>query len=130
MQRCRSNPYLFFGLWISGVGLFITLLSYQYFNISIVASYGIGVSAAGFILMGLDKSLAVSGSMRAPEKILFALAALGGGPGILLGMHVFRHKTRKVAFQCILMLICMVQFFAASKLGIQFRNPPVHDSAQ
>jgi uncharacterized membrane protein YsdA (DUF1294 family) len=118
----RTNPFIFFGGFVVGVAIVATVLSYLYFDTSIVASYGLGVGIAGFFLMGLDKSLAVSNSLRVPEKVLFGLALLGGGVGILLGMHIFRHKTQKVAFQCVLMLIFMAQFFVASQLGIEFRN--------
>lgn len=110
--------------------MFATALVYLYFDTSLVASYAIGVSIAGFILMGLDKSLAASGSLRAPEKVLFTLALIGGGVGVFLGMHVFRHKTQKIAFQCVLMLIFMAQFFVASKLGVELRNPAVEEHSE
>ncbi len=125
MAQHRTNPYLFFTLWIAGVAIFATILTFYFFDTTVLASYGIGVNVAGFILMGLDKSLAGGGALRAPERVLFALALLGGGVGVFLGMHVFRHKTRKVVFQCVLMLIFMAQFFVASRLGIELRNPSV-----
>ncbi|MFO0416874.1 MAG: DUF1294 domain-containing protein [Pseudomonadota bacterium] len=118
----RTNPYIFFGAWIAGLALFATVAAYLFSDLSLLGAYGLGINFAAFVLMGLDKSLATSGSLRAPEKVLFSLAALGGGAGILLGMHTFRHKTKKVAFQCVLMLIFMAQFFIASKLGIELRG--------
>jgi uncharacterized membrane protein YsdA (DUF1294 family) len=122
-NKRRVNPYIFFSSWVAGVAVFVAVMAYLFFDISALASYGIGISSAGFVIMGLDKSLAASNSLRAPEKVLFGIAALGGGAGILSGMHVFRHKTKKVAFQCVLMLIFLAQFFIASKLGIELRNP-------
>ncbi len=122
MGNHNTNPYIFFGGFVAGTTLVATALAYMYFDTSVVGSYGAGVSVAGFFLMGLDKSLAASGSLRVPEKVLFALALLGGGVGVFLGMHMFRHKTQKAAFQCMLILIFMAQFFIASQLGIEFRN--------
>lgn len=122
MNKRRVNPFLFFGCWVGGVGLLCAVISYLYLTTSPLASYFVGISLGGFILMGLDKSLASSGSLRAPEKVLYGVALLGGGVGILLGMHAFRHKSKKLSFQCLLVLIFLAQFFIASQLGIELRN--------
>ena len=53
----------------------------------------------GFVLMGIDKRLAVTRRRRIPEKRLFAAAALGGAAGAILGMLLFHHKTRHRSFQ-------------------------------
>lgn len=50
-------------------------------------------SAATLLIYGLDKALSVFGGIRAPERLLHLLAALGGFPGGWLGMLVFRHKS-------------------------------------
>ena len=51
-----------------------------------------------FCSMGADKRRARRGLWRIPEKCLFVLALLGGAPGGLLGMAVFRHKTKHWSF--------------------------------
>ena len=51
-----------------------------------------------FVLMGADKAAARRGSRRIPESALLGMAVIGGGAGGLLGMLLFRHKTRKPAF--------------------------------
>ena len=51
-----------------------------------------------FAFMGADKRKAKRRSRRIPEKTLFTLAAIGGGAGGILGMLLFRHKTKHVSF--------------------------------
>ena len=51
-----------------------------------------------FVTMGADKRRARRAAFRVPEKTLFLLALLGGAPGGLLGMGLFRHKTRHWTF--------------------------------
>ncbi len=41
-----------------------------------------------------DKQKAKQKKWRTPEKVFLWLAALGGGPGVLIGFVAFRHKTR------------------------------------
>ena len=52
------------------------------------------LSAAAFFLYGADKSRAVRGEWRIPERALLGLSFFGGAVGGLAGMAVFRHKTR------------------------------------
>jgi len=56
-------------------------------------------SLVSFIVMGFDKRMAKRHRRRVPEATLFSLAAIGGSPGILLGMYIFRHKTRHLSFR-------------------------------
>ena len=48
--------------------------------------------------MGIDKLKAKRGSWRIPENTLFMFTILGGGVGTILGMYIFRHKTKKKKF--------------------------------
>ncbi|MDO8943331.1 MAG: DUF1294 domain-containing protein [Desulfobacterales bacterium] len=57
------------------------------------------LSAASFILYGIDKSAARRGRWRTPEITLHLLSVAGGWPGALLGQRIFRHKTRKQPFR-------------------------------
>lgn len=56
-------------------------------------------SAWSFLLFGLDKWRAGRGGRRIAEATLLWAGALGGWPGGLLGMIVFRHKSAKGSFQ-------------------------------
>ena len=51
------------------------------------------------ILMGLDKLLAKKKLYRIPEIVLLIIPFLGGSIGGLLGMILFRHKTKKIKFK-------------------------------
>ena len=57
-----------------------------------------GVNLALLYVMGWDKAAAIRGGRRVPESTLLALAVIGGSPGGILGMLLFRHKLRKSAF--------------------------------
>ena len=57
------------------------------------------MNLVSFGLMGYDKRCARRGRWRVPERRLFLAAACFGGLGGVLGMRVFRHKTRHWVFR-------------------------------
>ena len=59
----------------------------------------IAVNLTSFALYGLDKLKAKKGLWRIRESTLLLVAALGGSLGALLGMEVFRHKTKHWKFR-------------------------------
>lgn len=65
----------------------------------LIIIYCILVNILGFIAMGIDKRKAIRNQWRIPEGNLFLLGFLGGGTGLLTGMKVFHHKTKKPRFQ-------------------------------
>lgn len=56
------------------------------------------INAIGFVIMYADKQKAKKKRWRIPEKVLLGVAAIGGSLGSLLGMQLFRHKTKHIAF--------------------------------
>ena len=56
------------------------------------------INLALFCVMGADKHRARRHRWRVRESTLFALCLLGGSLGGVLGMLVFRHKTRHWRF--------------------------------
>lgn len=46
------------------------------------------------IAYGIDKAKAKKGAWRTPEKTLLLLSFLLGAPGGMIGLYVFRHKTK------------------------------------
>ena len=65
----------------------------------ILCAYVLVINLVLFAVMGIDKYKARKGLWRIPEKTLFALAIAGGSIGGILGMQVFRHKTRHNSFK-------------------------------
>lgn len=66
-----------------------------------------------FTVYGVDKAKARRGAWRIPEKTLFLLPLLGGSVGALLGMLVFRHKTKHWYFVWGIPLILLAQIALA-----------------
>lgn len=56
------------------------------------------MNALGFGSMLADKRRARKKRWRIPERTLLAIAFLGGSLGSLIGMYVFRHKTKHPRF--------------------------------
>ena len=73
-----------------------------------------------FASMGADKRRARRGLWRIPEKRLFVLALLGGAPGGLLGMAVFRHKTKHWSFILGFRALTLLQLAALAWLVWRF----------
>ena len=76
------------------------------------------INLVGFFAMFLDKQKAKRGKWRIPEKTLFLLEIIGGSLGTILGMHVFRHKTKHWYFKFGMPMILIIQivlilYFAA-----------------
>ena len=69
----------------------------------------LALSVLAFVLMGFDKGRARRGGRRVAELTFFSLALLGGTPGAILGMYVFRHKTRHWYFKWGLPILLLVQ---------------------
>ncbi len=93
----------------------------------ILASYIILINLIGLILMGVDKRRARLKKRRIPERVLIFVAVFFGSIGILIGMYLFRHKTRKLKFSLGVPVILVVQIAAVSLLylwsGQQIQRP-------
>lgn len=59
-----------------------------------IIGYLVCINLAGFASMGLDKKKAIRRQWRISEATLFLIALLGGSLGSIIGMQLFRHKTR------------------------------------
>ncbi len=76
------------------------------------------INALAFLLMRIDKQKAKKNRWRIPEAVLLGISAIGGSLGGLLGMLVFRHKTKHCRFVFgIPLMLCLHLAFL-----IYFRN--------
>lgn len=108
--------------------LYVTINQLFYFKtvtnmektLLIIIIYFTIVNIAAFISMGLDKSKARNHRWRIPESMLFFFAIIGGSIGSILGMHIFRHKTKHWYFVWGMPLILVVQL---ALIGLLIFNP-------
>lgn len=78
--------------------------------------YLVIVNVISFVTMGYDKKQAKKHGWRVPEARIFMLAALLGGPGVLLGMGIYRHKTKHNKFVYGIPAIVIIESFAVMKV--------------
>lgn len=64
-------------------------------------SYYLVINGITLLVWGFDKFRAKLQKWRIPENTLYILIILGGGVGALIGMTIFRHKTRNQKFKVI-----------------------------
>ena len=63
-----------------------------------IIGYLVVMNIVGIAVMGIDKSKAKRGAWRIKEATLFGVSIIGGSIGTLLGMYMFRHKTKHIYF--------------------------------
>ena len=63
--------------------------------------YLIFINIISFIICGYDKMMAIKHKFRIPEDMLLFLSFIGGCIGFILGMFIFRHKTKKFKFNAL-----------------------------
>ena len=73
------------------------------------ALYLLLVKLIAFVLYGVDKRRARQGRWRISESTLLGIALLGGAIGAMVGMKVFRHKTKHKRFSLGLPAIFVLQ---------------------
>lgn len=80
------------------------------------------INAAGFLCMLADKYRARKNLWRIPERMLIAIAVLGGSIGVLLGMYMVRHKTKHPRFTIGVPLILALQTVACLCIFLAFQR--------
>ena len=91
----------------------------------ILILYILSVNILGFFMMGIDKQRARKRAFRIPEATLFMIALIGGSIGSIVGMHLFRHKTRHWYFlfgmpAILLLQIILVAFIILGPIDVSF----------
>jgi uncharacterized membrane protein YsdA (DUF1294 family) len=77
----------------------------------------VGINLVTLACFGYDKCQAAAGGWRVPEAALYLLAAVGGTPGAVMGMILFRHKTRSTGFRAVMACIALAQVMAGLGLA-------------
>lgn len=70
------------------------------------------INALAMLLMLIDKQKAKKNKWRIPEKSLLGCCAIGGSLGGLIGMYLFRHKTKHISFTVSIPLMLILQVAA------------------
>lgn len=73
--------------------------------------YLIIVNFISFIIYGVDKFLSIKHYYRISEFILLSFSFIGGVVGSMLGMIVFKHKTKKIKFKIYLFIYFVMWLF-------------------
>jgi uncharacterized membrane protein YsdA (DUF1294 family) len=81
------------------------------------------LSVTCFVLTALDKFLAGGNTLRVPEVMFYLLALAGGTPGLLIGMFLFKHKTKKEKFHFFLAMVLLAQLIAARYVLYKVNEP-------
>ncbi len=89
LQRLLAIP-VFVAVWICVASLWPVK--------PLVLEVYIGLSLLAFLAYSLDKSAAINGRRRTPEKTMHLLGLAGGWPGALLAQQLLRHKCSKGSF--------------------------------
>ena len=64
----------------------------------IIFFYLFFINIISFLLMYIDKKKAIKSKWRISEKTLFTISFFGGSIGNILGIYMFRHKTKHLKF--------------------------------
>ncbi|NLB21128.1 MAG: DUF1294 domain-containing protein [Clostridium sp.] len=67
------------------------------------------INLISIVVMAMDKNFAKNNKLRISEKTLFLISHLFGSLGFLLGMYLFRHKTKKKIFVYGIPIILLIQ---------------------
>lgn len=81
----------------------------------------LALNATTVLVYGYDKAIAGGRRRRIPERTLLAFALVGGSPGALLAMRVFRHKTAKPSFRRAMAWIVLAQVALGLALSASLR---------
>ena len=100
-------PFVCWALVVVGVGVLRVRTNMAPWQV--MALYVCALSLLTLVLFAIDKRRAARGRRRVSERNLLLLSLLGGAPGGLLGMWLFRHKSRRWTFRILLPLFAVGQ---------------------
>lgn len=77
------------------------------------------INIVSFVIMFIDKRRAIRSRYRIPENLLLLLSLLSGCFGMLFGMYLFHHKTKKLKFKLV-HILCVIWIIIFIKKGQPF----------
>lgn len=80
--------------------------------------YLLGINIISMITFYIDKRKAIKKKYRVSEKALIALSLIGGCYGSLIGMYLFRHKTKHLKFKILVPILCIIWLILLKKLQL------------
>lgn len=89
-------------------------------KIKVILAYIAVMTAAAFVMCGVDKFKAKHKRWRISERTLLIMAAAGGSLGLLAGMYTFRHKTLHKKFTIGVPVILAAQIAIAVAAAVYF----------
>ena len=88
----------------------------------IILSYLLMINIFTMYTFFLDKSKDKNKKWRIKESTLFLLSITGGSLGALLGMKLFKHKTKHWYFKYGIPFILIVQIILTAYVTVRFRD--------
>ena len=88
----------------------------------IILAYLLMINIFTMYTFFLDKSKAKNKKWRIKESTLFLLSIIGGSLGAILGMKLFRHKTKHWYFKYGIPFILAVQVILTVFTAVRFRD--------
>lgn len=67
--------------------------------------YLVIINLIAFLLCYIDKRNAIKNIYRISESSLLSISLMGGCFGMLFGMYMFHHKTRKLKFKLVYIFV-------------------------
>ncbi len=102
------------------IGSLVAAIAFRIYPAPILAFY-IVMNLVAFVMYWYDKSAARTSRWRTRENTLHAIDLLGGWPGALVAMQVFRHKSSKATFRTTfwvtVIVNCAILFWLGSDAG-------------
>lgn len=88
--------------------------------LNLIIGYFLLINIIALALFRIDKSKAIKGRSRISEFTLLFSSLIGGAMGGVLGMKLFRHKTKKTGFRVIIYFCLLINILAYGWLAYQF----------
>lgn len=88
--------------------LFTNVKTVRRDEMGILTIYLVIINVIAFLMYGMDKWKAKRNAWRISEKTLLLTAFAGGSAGALMGMFLFRHKTKHISFMILVPLFLVI----------------------